>query len=153
MNIAKQRCRILGLELPDSVIALQQNNYSNGQTINWSQLAREADTDYRQKLIDKVQEISDRRAALSNDQLVDIVDVEENGPRPIFRIIYDDGPENGTLQPDILHCLAVRLVKRPSRNPLRTASRSQRDSGSRLVVRGGGNSRNLFNSSAIGGFL
>ncbi len=43
-----------------------------------------------------------------------------------------------------------QLFERPSRNPLRTASRSQRDSGSRLVV-WGGSSRNLFNSSAIGG--
>ena len=40
----------------------------------------------------------------------------------------------------------------PPRNPLRIANRSKRDSGWRLVVRGG-SSRNLSNSSAIGGFL
>ncbi len=58
----------------------------------------------------------------------------------------------GRVLTDILHCLAIRLVERPPRNPSRIASRSKRDSGSRLVVRGG-NSRNLSNSSAIGGFL
>ena len=36
---------------------------------------------------------------------------------------------------DILHCVAIRLVERPLRNPLRIANRSKRDSGSRLVVR------------------
>jgi hypothetical protein len=57
-----------------------------------------------------------------------------------------------TVLTDILHCVAIRLVERPPRNPLRIANRSKRDSGSRLVVRGG-SSRNLSNSSAIGGFL
>ncbi len=37
-----------------------------------------------------------------------------------------------TVLPDILHCVAIRLGERPSRNPLRTANRSKRDGGSRL---------------------
>ncbi len=57
-----------------------------------------------------------------------------------------------TVLSDILHYVAIRLVERPPRNPLRIANRSKRDSGWRLVVRGG-SSRNLSNSSAIGGFL
>ena len=44
------------------------------------------------------------------------------------------------------------LWERPSRNPVRIANCSKRDSASRLVVCGGG-SPNLFNPSAIGGFL
>ena len=42
---------------------------------------------------------------MSNDQLADMADVEDNGPRPLFRVIYgDDGngdgaEENGTSPP------------------------------------------------------
>ena len=57
----------------------------------------------------------------------------------------------GRVLTDILHCLAIRLVERPPRNPSRIANRSKRDIGSRLVVRGE-SPRNLSNSSAIVGF-
>ena len=66
----------------------------------WAQLAREAETDSRQVLLDQVGELSDHRAALSNDQLADIVDVKTNGPRPLFRVVYGpDGSENGDSPP------------------------------------------------------
>jgi len=55
--------------------------------------------DYRQVLLDRGQAIVERRAAnLSIPQVKDMIDVMDNGPRPIFHVVYDDdgyGSENG----------------------------------------------------------
>ena len=53
---------------------------------------------------------------------------------------------------DMFHWEEIRPGASPSHSPSRMAIRSRRDSGSRLVARGGF-SRSLSKSSAIGGFL
>ena len=59
--------------------------------------------DYRQVLLDRVQAIVERRAAnLSIPQAKDMIDVMDNGPRPIVHVVYDDdgyGSENGDSPP------------------------------------------------------
>ena len=57
-----------------------------------------------------------------------------------------------TLLTEMFHWVAIRAGASPSLSPLRIARRSNWDSGSVLLARGGF-LRSLSNSSAIGGFL
>ena len=78
---------------------------------------------------------------------------EKAGNKVVLRGLSNSLPLNSrTVFVDIFHWVTIRPGASPSHSPSRMAIRSRRDSGSRLVTRGGF-SRSLSNSSAIGGFL